>query len=76
MTKLTVSMQRRKRLLANIDDYEGVETPTKDMLDLYLESPPIKGLEDPLEYWNGQRATGNDGGLAQMALDYLSAPGE
>lgn len=45
-----------------------------DALEDYLATPPIPGITDPIMYWN-HRLEGSNCPLAQMALDYLSAPG-
>ena len=44
-----------------------------DALDEYLRSPTIHNLDNPIQYWTGMLKGGNP--LAQMALDFLSAPG-
>jgi hypothetical protein len=52
-----------------------------DALEEYLKSPPLPLLTDPIGFWLKQRKAGEATGdssntaLAQMALDYLSAPG-
>ena len=44
-----------------------------DALDEYLTAPVIHNMEDPIQYWTGMLQGGSE--LAQMALDFLSAPG-
>ena len=46
---------------------------TMDELHEYLRLPPIHNLENPIQYWSGMLKGGSL--LAQMALDFLSAPG-
>ncbi|KIP05469.1 hypothetical protein PHLGIDRAFT_74254, partial [Phlebiopsis gigantea 11061_1 CR5-6] len=48
------------------------KTGAKDVLDMYLSTPQVPNVGDPLLYWQSQLAGGNP--LAQMALDVLSAP--
>lgn len=43
---------------------------------MYIASPVIKSVKDPLKYWDAQQKANADGGLAQFALDDLSAPGK
>lgn len=57
-----------------------------DPLQKYLRDPVIEDLDNPLHYWtslldpcdgSGRVSTVTPkGALAQMALDFLSAPGE
>jgi hypothetical protein len=52
-----------------------------DALEEYLKAPPLPREMDPIGYWLKQRKAGEATAdptaiaLAQMALDYLSAPG-
>jgi hypothetical protein len=52
-----------------------------DALEEYLKAPPLPREMDPIGYWLKQRKAGEAianpaaVALAQMALDYLSAPG-
>lgn len=43
-----------------------------DPIGEYIDSPTLPQVDDPIKYWLGQRAAGHP--LAQMALDFLSAP--
>lgn len=45
-----------------------------DPFEIYISSPPVPTISDPLAYWDSQQKAGVDSGLAQMALDYLSIP--
>jgi len=65
---------QRKRFFD--DAFVDVDEQSVDMdeLEAYLESPTVKDVVDPLEYWHKQRAAGISVNLAQMALDLLSAP--
>lgn len=47
-----------------------------DSFEIYVSSPPIPSVSDPLAYWDSQQKAGVDCGLALMALDYLSIPRE
>ncbi|RPD52436.1 hypothetical protein L227DRAFT_514794 [Lentinus tigrinus ALCF2SS1-6] len=47
-----------------------------DPLDVYLKSPVVPQVTDPLEYWNARLASPSDAPLAQFALDFLSVPGK
>ena len=47
-----------------------------DALEVYLESPPLPTVTDPLEHWNGLQNSAAHKDLAQMALDFLSVPGK
>lgn len=48
-----------------------------DPLEVYLASPPLPHVSDPLVYWDSiSKAKGPDAALAQMALDFLSVPGK
>jgi hypothetical protein len=47
--------------------------PAEDALDIYLGSPVIPTHVEPLEYWTSINPQKNP--LAQMACDFLSAPG-
>ena len=44
-----------------------------DALDVYLDSPVIITIKNPLEYWSSMDPNSNP--LAQMAIDFLSVPG-
>ena len=46
-----------------------------DQLERYLAAETFP-CADPLAYWHARREAGDCPELAQMALDYLSAPGE
>ncbi len=56
-----------------------------DALERYLSDPIVEDLDDPLHYWTSLLDECNTegkvlcvmpkGALAQMALDFLSAPG-
>lgn len=68
-----------KRAFGDISDLEDDDTPEdEEPFDSYLNSRIIKkdDLGDPLKYWHGQKKRGINTALAQMGLDYLSAPGE
>lgn len=44
-----------------------------DELDVYLDSPAIVTIKNPLEYWSAMDPDSNP--LARMAIDFLSVPG-
>ena len=58
-----------------------MEASAVDVFEQYLAAPPLPNENDPIRYWAHQRSAAEgtnkaDGvALAQMALDYLSAPG-
>lgn len=54
---------------------EPLSTALMDQLERYLAAETFP-CTDPLAYWNARREAGDCPELAQMALDYLSAPGE
>ncbi|KAI0702201.1 hypothetical protein C8Q76DRAFT_633211 [Earliella scabrosa] len=62
---------------ASLDNYDAWDE--SDALELYLNSPPIPGVTDPIAYWHSlsRREKGKaQNALARMALDILSAPGK
>lgn len=62
--------------------FKSISANTKatfDPLDVYLESPPVPSIEDPLHHWNmvlqaSKDPNSADCALANMALDFLSSP--
>ncbi len=60
------------------DSEEAVVSSTTamaaDPLELYLHSPPLANISDPLMYWASQNPSTNL--LAQFALDFLSVLGK
>ena len=66
--------QRTRAMFASLHPEKG--TSTTDPLEDYLESPALASIIDPLEYWNIRAQTDKDPALMQMALDFLSSPGE
>jgi hypothetical protein len=55
-----------------LEDIEMEDCP----LERYLRLPPKADCDDPIAYWSQQKAAGVDPKLAQMALDFLMAPGD
>jgi hypothetical protein len=61
-------------------NYGRTSTNIPDVLEQYLAAPPLPYENDPIGFWNKQRAAGvtSDSpelaALGQMGLDYLSAP--
>ncbi|KAI1784916.1 hypothetical protein LXA43DRAFT_840994, partial [Ganoderma leucocontextum] len=53
----------------------AVTTRDVDLLEAYLEAPPLSTIDDPLAYWNVRMKMDKDTSLAQMAIDYLLIPG-
>jgi hypothetical protein len=51
-------------------------TDLVDSLELYISTPTVPACTDPIAYWHGLRRSEVSVSLAQMAIDYLSAPGE
>lgn len=43
------------------------------MIEAYLREPTF-AIDDPIAYWQGELAANRRAPLAQMAIDYLSAP--
>ena len=72
-------MQSKVSFNVNIN-YGRTDESTPDAFETYLNAPPLPNEHDPIGYWSRQRtaaeATNNADGiaLAQMSLDYLSAP--
>lgn len=67
-------------MLYDFDRYRKQKrtTTTSDMIDQlesYLSQDSFN-VDDPLAYWNDKRSSGTWPELAQMALDYLTIPGE
>ncbi|KAI0731418.1 hypothetical protein C8Q76DRAFT_588907, partial [Earliella scabrosa] len=66
-------------LFARLDNYD--DSDSSDALELYLNSPPVPGVQDPIAYWHslnrskGEKDTKVQNPLARMALDILSSPG-
>lgn len=54
---------------------EPLPTALMDQLERYLAAETFP-CADPLAYWHARREAGDCPELAQMALDYLSAPGK
>lgn len=79
------SVTQRKKSKVNFAvriNYGRDDEASRDAFELYLAAPPHPIDEDPIAYWVKQRAAAiavenKDGEcLAQMALDFLSAPGK
>ena len=51
-------------------------TGSFDALEVYLESPPLPTVTDPLKHWNGLQNSAVHKDLARMVLDFLSVPGK
>ena len=67
----------KKRTYDEIEDWEGTYRATDDELDVYLSSPTISSVGDPVVYWQSQARTGlASEPFVRMAIDYLSCPGE
>ncbi len=73
-------LQRKHFAWEDGDDSDDEDQPTEsstttaaDPLKLYLLSPPLHGIKDPLMWWTAQNPENNP--LAQFALDFLSVPG-
>jgi len=67
----------KKRTFDEIEDWEGTYRATDNELDDYLSSPTISNVGDPIVYWRSQAHAGlASEPFAQMAIDYLSCPGE
>ncbi|RDX44757.1 hypothetical protein OH76DRAFT_1359217 [Lentinus brumalis] len=47
-----------------------------DPLDLYLNSPVVPQVDDPLKYWNAHLASPSEAPLVHFTLDFLSVPGK
>ncbi len=59
------------------DDKEAASE--SDIVSEYLFSPVVKNVKNPLAYWWSLMDSGNDTiqtAFAQMAIDFLSAPGK
>jgi hypothetical protein len=52
--------------------HKTLSAPRRDAFEAYLAEPTIDGITNPILHW--QARLENDP-LAQMAIDYLSAPG-
>ncbi|KZS89325.1 hypothetical protein SISNIDRAFT_228238 [Sistotremastrum niveocremeum HHB9708] len=62
--------------LHEIDDWRYNNGSENDALQTYLALEPVLRCEDPIEYWVSQQNTQIvPAPLAQMALEYLGAPG-
>ena len=60
-----------------VDDDDEM-TGKSDVISDYLYSPAVKNVKNPLAYWQSLMDSGNDStqtAFAQMAIDFLSAPG-
>ena len=69
--------QATRDLFASLGGENNESTIAVDALEEYLEAPPMKTVSDPLKYWHLALESGSENAaLAQMALDYLSMPGE
>lgn len=56
---------------ADVDSFNHA-TAIMDPVTEYFESSPLAHVSDPITYWHSQLAGGHP--LAQMGLDFLSAP--
>jgi hypothetical protein len=62
-----------KKYFAELDSF-GSDVPTNnDPVGEWLLSPPIPSVKNPIIWWTDMYTAGHP--LAQMALDFLSAPG-
>ncbi|SJL04853.1 uncharacterized protein ARMOST_08224 [Armillaria ostoyae] len=75
----TATSQRKHRKFSwDTDSEDEDETDalsvamTADPLELYLHSPVLESISDPLMYWTSQNPATNP--LAHFALDFLSVP--
>ncbi|SJL13279.1 uncharacterized protein ARMOST_16719 [Armillaria ostoyae] len=81
LAKSTSSVKKRRCFTwdKDFDDEEGEAltlsmATAADPLELYLHSPVLVNISDPLLYWTSQNPSMNS--LAQFALDFLSVPEE
>ena len=50
--------------------------PDHDAFEAHISSSTVPSITDPIAHYSRQLAAGIDPEFSQMALDYLSAPGE
>jgi hypothetical protein len=56
----------------SLDGFDPV-SPSGDMIDEWLSTPPIPNIGNGLHYWSAMATSGHP--LAPMAKDFLSIPG-